>query len=73
LGLYMAPTKISSTKAAPKPPPLRSLLMAAECTAGRVEGRRRAGTSAAGRADQQHAWVLADDERGTFGDYPPAV
>jgi len=25
------------------------------------------------RADEQHAWVLADDERGTFGDYPPAV
>ena len=25
------------------------------------------------RADEQHAWVLADDERGTFGNYPPAV
>jgi hypothetical protein len=25
------------------------------------------------RADQQHAWVLAGDERGTYGDYPPAM
>jgi hypothetical protein len=23
------------------------------------------------RADQQHAWVLAGDDRGTYGDYPP--
>jgi hypothetical protein len=24
------------------------------------------------RADRQHAWVLAGDERGTYGRYPPA-
>jgi hypothetical protein len=23
------------------------------------------------RADQQHAWVLAGDERGIYGDYAP--
>ncbi|HTZ16256.1 MAG TPA: hypothetical protein VMC78_22015 [Mycobacterium sp.] len=23
------------------------------------------------RADQQHAWVLAGDERGTYGEYTP--
>lgn len=25
------------------------------------------------RADQQHAWVLAGDDRGTYGRYPPAA
>jgi hypothetical protein len=25
-----------------------------------------------GRADEQHRWVLADDDRGVYGDYPPA-
>ena len=25
------------------------------------------------RADQQHAWVLAGDDRGTYGHYPPAT
>ena len=29
--------------------------------------------SLAARADQQHAWVLADDERGVYGQYPPAA
>ncbi|KMV23314.1 hypothetical protein [Mycobacterium heckeshornense] len=27
----------------------------------------------AARADQQHAWVLAGDERGIYGNYPPAI
>lgn len=26
----------------------------------------------ASRADQQHAWTLAGDPRGTYGQYPPA-
>jgi hypothetical protein len=26
----------------------------------------------AARADQQHAWVLAGDDRGVYGAYPPA-
>jgi hypothetical protein len=27
----------------------------------------------AGRADQQHAWVLAGDDRGVYGEYRPEV
>jgi hypothetical protein len=27
----------------------------------------------AARADQQHAWVMAGDERGVDGAFPPAV
>ena len=27
----------------------------------------------AARADQQHAWVLAGDDRGVCGAYPPAI
>ena len=27
----------------------------------------------AARADQQHAWVLAGDDRGVYGVYPPAI
>ena len=49
------------------------LLWLAFYAARRVDNRENARTATAGRADQQHAWVLADDERGTFGDYPPAV
>lgn len=26
----------------------------------------------AARAEQQHRWVLRGDERGTYGEYPPA-
>jgi ABC-type Fe3+-siderophore transport system permease subunit len=39
----------------------------------RVDERyaKRAGLVA--RADQQHAWVLAGDARGTYGEYPPAM
>jgi hypothetical protein len=33
-----------------------------------AEAARRA--AIARRADQQHAWVLAGDERGTYGHYP---
>ena len=39
-----------------------------------ADARRRI-TSAAQlvrRADQQHAWVLAGDDRGVYGVYPPA-
>jgi hypothetical protein len=25
------------------------------------------------RADRQHAWAMAGDPRGVYGDYPPAV
>jgi hypothetical protein len=36
-----------------------------------VEEQRLAAIIA--RADQQHAWVLAGDPRGAYGDYPPAA
>jgi ABC-type Fe3+-siderophore transport system permease subunit len=49
------------------------LLWLASYAARRVDDREEARKAIAGRADQQHAWVLADDERGTFGEYPPAV
>ena len=35
-----------------------------------AEARRQA--AVARRADQQHAWVLAGDDRGVYGAYPPA-
>ena len=35
------------------------------------ERARREGAALIARADQQHAWVLAGDDRGTYGDYPP--
>jgi hypothetical protein len=35
--------------------------------------RAAALAAVAARADQQHAWVLAGDDRGTYGHYPPAA
>jgi threonine/homoserine/homoserine lactone efflux protein len=35
--------------------------------------RRREQASLAARADRQHALILAGDDRGVYGDYPPAV
>jgi hypothetical protein len=35
--------------------------------------RHRERLAIAGRADEQHAWVLAGDDRGAYGDYPPAA
>jgi hypothetical protein len=35
-----------------------------------AEARRQA--AVAKRADQQHRWVIAGDERGVYGAYPPA-
>jgi hypothetical protein len=35
-----------------------------------AEARRQA--AVAKRADQQHAWVMAGDDRGKYGAYPPA-
>jgi type II secretory pathway pseudopilin PulG len=44
---------------------------------GRREERRAAArfkrAAIAHRADEQHAWVLADDDRGVYGEYPPAL
>lgn len=34
--------------------------------------RRARDAEIAARADQQHAWAMADDPRGTYGEYQPA-
>lgn len=39
--------------------------------AAQAEARRQVQVRA--RADQQHAWAVAGDDRGTYGDYPPAA
>jgi hypothetical protein len=36
-----------------------------------VDRRHERRAAPAARADQQHAWVLAGDERGIYGDCPP--
>jgi ABC-type transport system involved in cytochrome bd biosynthesis fused ATPase/permease subunit len=41
--------------------------------ARRVDKRHAARAALVARADQQHAWVLAGDERGVFGEYPSAL
>jgi hypothetical protein len=38
-----------------------------------VERQQREQAALAARADRQHAWVLAGDDRGVHGDYPPAA
>jgi hypothetical protein len=38
-----------------------------------LDRRRREQSALAARADEQHAWVLAGDDRGVYGKYPPAV
>jgi hypothetical protein len=44
---------------------------AADARRAQAEARRRAAMAA--RADQQHAWVMARDDRGVYGLYPPAA
>jgi ABC-type Fe3+-siderophore transport system permease subunit len=39
----------------------------------RVDARYEKRAALVARADQQHAWVLAGDDRGVYGAYPPAV
>jgi hypothetical protein len=43
-----------------------------EIEAGEVAEARRL-AAVANRADQQHRWALAGDDRGEYGAYPPAV
>jgi hypothetical protein len=37
--------------------------------AARIEAEQGRLAELAARADQQHAWVLADDPRGTYGEF----
>jgi hypothetical protein len=39
----------------------------------RVAEREAEHAAIEARADQQHAWVLAADDRGVYGAYPPAI
>ena len=48
------------------------LLWAAFYAARRVDARENARLAIAARADRQHAWVLAGDERGVYGEHIPA-
>jgi hypothetical protein len=36
-----------------------------------LDARDAARDAITARADQQHAWILAGDDRGTYGDYVP--
>jgi UPF0716 family protein affecting phage T7 exclusion len=38
-----------------------------------LERQHREQAALAARADEQHTWVLAGDDRGVHGDYPPAA
>jgi hypothetical protein len=49
------------------------LLWAAFYAARRVDDREDARLAIVARADQQHAWVLAGDDRGVYGEYAPAA
>jgi hypothetical protein len=48
----------------------RVFQLACEMTA-EAEAQRQADIAA--RADQQHAWAMAGDDRGTYGTYTPAA
>jgi hypothetical protein len=39
----------------------------------RAKARENTRLAIVARADQQHAWVLAGDDRGIYGDYRPEV
>ena len=47
------------------------LLWAAFYAARWVDAQEHARLAIAARADRQHAWVLAGDDRGIYGDYVP--
>jgi hypothetical protein len=50
-----------------------ALLWLAFYAACRVDERYIKRAALAARADQQHGWVLAGDDRGVCRDYPPQV
>jgi hypothetical protein len=49
------------------------LLWLAFRAARRVDAEHQAQAALVALADKQHAWVLADDKRGVYGQYPPAA
>jgi cytoskeletal protein RodZ len=50
---------------------LVGLLWLALYVVRRVDDREEKRDALVARADQQHAWVLAGDDRGIYGDYWP--
>jgi len=46
---------------------------AASRAARRVDAEHQARAALVARADQQHALILAGDDRGVYGEYPPAA
>jgi hypothetical protein len=50
-----------------------ALLGLAFYMARRVDAREDKRAALVARADQQHAWVLAGDDRGIYGEYQQAV
>jgi uncharacterized membrane protein len=49
-----------------------ALLAGAFYWARRVDEREAKRAELVARADQQHVWVCANDDRGIYGDYPPS-
>jgi hypothetical protein len=49
-----------------------ALLGLAFYMARRVDAREDKRAALVARADQQHAWVLAGDDRGVYGEFTPA-
>lgn len=47
------------------------LLWAAFYAARRVDAREHARSAIVARADRQHVWVLAGDDRGVYGEHMP--
>jgi hypothetical protein len=39
----------------------------------REQAKQRRRAELAARADEQHAWVMLGDERGVYGEFPPAA
>jgi ABC-type protease/lipase transport system fused ATPase/permease subunit len=44
----------------------------ASCMDRRAKARENTRLAIVARADQQHAWVLAGDDRGIYGEFAPA-
>ena len=47
--------------------------LAADRRAEHAQAQRRRLAGLAARADQQHSWIMEGDERGVYGEYPPAA
>lgn len=46
---------------------------AADRRAARIEAEQRRLAAIVARAEEQHRWVLQGDDRGVYGEFPPAT